>query len=164
MRDKRLKELESLADSVVSGERVILFAPGLWSVVATIFLLLCSTILLSTSLISIYGSEIELSHKAIYQLIGLIFIFLFVILPGLMLFRGHKGFRNINSIYSFSLVLISITNIIWAGSNGHLIPLLISLGAASLGFFLINSPAYKLCSEFYFLLKVKRKNSNPGKL
>ena len=78
MKEKRLKELEDLTDSVARGERVILFALGLWAVIATIFLLLFSTVLLSTSLIAIYGSELEVSDKVIYQLIGLFFIFLFV--------------------------------------------------------------------------------------
>lgn len=157
MEENSLTELEKLTDSIVRGERVVLFAPGLWAVITTIFLLLFATVLLSASLISIYGSGLELSNKAIYQFTGLVFVLLFVITPGLLLFRGHRSSRRIKLYYSVALALINITSIFAVNENNHLIPLLISLGASLLSFFLINSPAYRLCSEFYFLLKIKRR-------
>jgi hypothetical protein len=157
MKEKKLAELERLTDSIVRGERVILFAPGLWAVITTIMLLLTSTVLLSGSLISIYGSHLEPSAKATYQLGGLIVLSLFVILPGLLFFRGYRVSRTISQVYSISLAIISIASIFQIERGNHLFPLSVSLVASILSIFLIRSPVYALCSEFYFLLKSKKK-------
>lgn len=157
MKEKKLTELELLTDDIVGGKRTVLFAPGLWSVIATILLLLVSTVLLSGSLISIYGSEMENSSKAIYQLAGLFSIFLFVILPGLLLFRGYRASKLVKLVYALTLAVICTISIVLGGGNSHMMPLLISLGTSLSGGVLVNSSAYKLCSEFYYLLRIKKR-------
>ena len=160
MKESHLTELQQLTDSIVRGERVVLFAPGLWSVILVVFLLLGSTVILLGSLISVCCAELEAPSKAAYQLMGFVALFLFVILPSLLIFRGIKAGRSIMLAYSAVLVGVSICSVLLLKAESHLIPFFLSLVTATVSFFLLKTPSYILCSEFYYLLKTKRKEKS----
>ena len=64
MNPNQLNELDKLTDSIARGERVVLFAAGLWAIIVTIFLLLGSTVILSGVLISYCCADLEAPIKA----------------------------------------------------------------------------------------------------
>ena len=156
MNPDELVKINKLVDSVTTGERIVLFPPGLWSIIMTILLLIVSTVTLSGFLISIYGVDLEASSKAAFQFAGMLAVLLFVIIPGLMIFRGKKKSRSVMKAYAWLLVagnlflLIVMTK--W--------PAVLSVLVALLAVYLAGSRWFIGCSEFYFLLKQKLNSLN----
>ena len=162
MNENQFTELQKLTDSIVRGERTILFAPGLWSVIAVILLLVVSSVTVSAGLISICCINADAPEKAAFQGLGMGMILVGVILPGLLLFRGVKLARSISLGYSLILVIVSVVGILMADDNKSTQPFYLSLLAAAVAFFLVRSSFYIVCSEFYYLLQSKRRDSNSG--
>lgn len=162
MPDDKLPELEQLTDSIVRGERVVLFAPGLWTLIATILLLIVATVLLSGSLVSICCSDAPAPQKAAYQFSGLAMLLVFVIIPSLLVFRGLKQFHRIKLGYGVLLSLVGIYSLLVIRPETHLFPLSLGLISAAVGIVLVRSPPYQLLCEFYYLLRRKKRAAARG--
>jgi hypothetical protein len=155
MKSEKLSEIEALVESVVRGERVVIFPPGFWAVIAAIMLFIGSTVMLSGMLISIYGQNIEVGEKVFFQFLGLVAILIFVIIPGLMVFRGHRRISLVLKGYGWILITGNLVLIFIMFK----LPVLLSLVLASFAVYLIGSRWFRNCSEFYFLINQSRKFS-----
>jgi hypothetical protein len=149
MKSSRFTETEALVESVVRGERIVVFPPGLWSVITVIMLLLVSTVILSGLLISIYGVNLEVDKKVYFQFLGLGVVFLFVIVPGLMVFRGQRKSSGVLRVYGWVLMAVGLflVTISWAW------PAFFGLLLASLAVYLSGTRWFLGCREYYALLK-----------
>lgn len=160
----QIDNLRALTDSIKAGERVVLFPPGMLSLVTLVLLLVIDTVLITSSFVSVFFIEASFQQQAIIQFSGLGVSFLFVILPNLMVLSGKKSFSIFTFYYAWFLLLCSFI-MITLGLIGLLllakvIVILIISFAVSLGcIFVYKSPAYILVKEFFYLLKNPKANS-----
>lgn len=156
MKPEQTSEINALVESVVQGERVVVFPPGFWVVIAIIMLYIGSTVMLSGMLIATYGSNIETADKVFLQFLGLVAILIFVIIPGLMVFRGHRRFNLVLKCYGWVLILGNLLLVF----TMFKLPEALSLVLASLAIYLLGSRWFRNCSEFYFHIYQSRKLSH----
>lgn len=156
MKPDELVKIKDLVERVASGDRIILFPPGLWSIIVTIMLLIVSTITLSGFMLFIYGHGLAVSSKAAFRFVGMLAVLLFVIIPGLMIFRGKKKARIVMNAYAWVLLagnlflLVAMTK--W--------PVVFSVLVSFLSVYLLGSRWFIGCTEFYFLLKQEMNSRN----
>jgi len=150
--------LKDFTDSIKRGERVVLFPPGMISLVSLVLILIITTVLVVSSIINLFFSEHGFETTAIFQFSGLGIAFVFAIFPNLMILSGKKKFSVLCFYYSVSLLFVSSV-ILLAGLTGifnlnnAFMPLLSSVGLSIVCIFVYRSASYLLIKEFFYLLK-----------
>jgi hypothetical protein len=153
-----LNELNALTDSIKTGKRVLLFPPGISVFVLFILLLIIGTVLLVGPAISIFLPSAAVPVKATLQLGSLLFVFVFVIFPGLMIFSGQKQFSIISYYYSLgllicSIVILSLGFLDIVSLNNTILPLISTSILSVLSVFIYKSAPFVLLKEYFYLLK-----------
>lgn len=154
----QVDNLRALTDSIKAGEKVVLFPPGMFSLIALVLLLVINSILITTSFINIFLSETDLQQQAILQFSSLGISFLLVIFPNLMVLSGKKKFSILSYYYAWLLLIFAVF-ILVLGFSGLLVLnkiaviLIISLIVSLICIFIYRSAAYMLVREFFYLLK-----------
>lgn len=156
MKSNQTSEINALVESVIRGERVVVFPPGFWSVITIIMLNIGSTVMLSGMLIATFVYNLETGDKAIFQFLGLAAIFIFVIIPGLMIFRGYRRVSLLLKGYGWVLIAGNFLLVF----TMYKLPVALSLIFALLAIYLLGSRWFHNCSEFYFLINQSRKKSS----
>jgi len=150
--------LKDLTDSIKRGERVVLFPPGMISLVSLVLILIITTVLVVSSIINLFFSEHGFETTAILQFSGLGIAFVFAIFPNLMILSGKKKFSVLCFYYSIALLVVS-SAILLVGLTGlfnlnnAFMPLLSSIGLSIICIFVYRSASYLLIKEFFYLLK-----------
>lgn len=88
--NSRFKELEKLIESIKQGQRVVLFPPGILSFIAVNILLIASFITFFAPVMTIIGSDWQMSEKASGQFFVIILAVLCIVPPALLITRGKK--------------------------------------------------------------------------
>ncbi len=154
-----LSELKALTDSIKAGKRVILLPPGMLVLISIIGLLIAATVTLSGPMISLFAHGLPISIQVGFQFVGMLCIFVFAILPGLMVLHGKPAFTTLSVFYSLLLLLASalMLVLILAGvivSARHFaLPLGIAAVTALLALSLLHSSRFALLKEFFRLLR-----------
>ena len=149
-------ELQKVAEQIARGQRVVLFPPGGWSLIATIMLLIASTVACGASAISLLAGDFPPQKKAILQLLSLMGIALFVLFPALKVVHGNKLFKTAMVLYSGFLILFDCY-LLLTQAGQHQLPIGISLVSALMAVALIQSTPFTLYSEFCSLIRNERK-------
>jgi hypothetical protein len=154
----QIDNLRALTDSIKAGERVVLFPPGMFSLIALVLLLVINTVLITSSLINIFFTEADFKQQALFQFSSLGISFLLVILPNLMVLSGKKKFSILSYYYSWLILVFSVL-MLALGLSGLLVLnkaaviLTISFIVSLSCIFIYRSAAYLLVKEFFYLLK-----------
>lgn len=157
-----LEELNKIVDSIKSGNRIVLFPPGLFIFISTILLLIFSTVILSGSLVSSFGDNLTQQTKAIIQFSTFIPVIAFVIAPSFMLTRGGKKYASIKEIFIIILTTISLISAVisFITVSKYSTPFIVSTIFSFCAYLLIKSSHYLLFKEFFFLLKNRPPENN----
>lgn len=157
--DSRLAELQALVKEIKSGQRVVIFPPGLWAFLLAIFAAIVALVTCVGPMISLFAAGAEPSAKAGMQFGGLLALVVGVVFPSLMVFQGKKqfigilrGFAAVLAVIALVVILLITSGVISAGMD-YRPPLILSLVLSSTTFILAASVPYRLLSEFYFYLK-----------
>ena len=154
----RLENLQKVTESIRKGKRIILFPPGMFSLVSLVLILIITTVLAVSSIINLFFSEHGFETTAILQFSGLGIAFVFAIFPNLMILSGKKKFSVLCFYYSIALLVVS-SAILLVGLTGlfnlnnAFMPLLSSIGLSIISIFVYRSASYLLIKEFFYLLK-----------
>lgn len=157
MNSNKLKNLQEFTESIRQGKRIILFPPGMISLVSLVLILIITTVLVVSSIINLFFSEHGFETTAIFQFSGLGIAFVFAIFPNLMILSGKKKFSVLCFYYSVALLFVSSV-ILLAGLTGlfnlnnAFTPLLSSIDLSIICIFIYRSASYLLIREFFYLL------------
>lgn len=158
MEGGKLGKLKALTDSIRAGQRVVLLPPGIFVVVASIFLLLFTTVLLVGSMISLLGRELLPQHKALIQFSSFFLIIVFIISPSFMLIQGKKKFIKRKYYYSLSVILVGVLMILLnsAKGNDQVIPLYMGVLGGVSSFLLIKAALMRYAGSFTTYSRCRR--------
>jgi len=154
----RLENLQKVTESIRKGKRIILFPPGMFSLVSLVLILIITTVLAVSSIINLFFSEHGFETTAILQFSGLGIAFVFAIFPNLMILSGKKKFSVLCFYYSIALLVVSSVILLVGltglfNLNNAFMPLLSSIGLSIISIFVYRSASYLLIKEFFYLLK-----------
>jgi hypothetical protein len=156
MGTEQTPELRKLVESVARGERLLLWPPGTWFLIVIIMLLIFSTVTGSGSAISLFASGLSMKNQVLIQFIGMVCMLFFVILPGIMITRGHKAFKYLMVFYS-SFIGLSDLFMLMLDVGKYQLPITISLLSAVVTLALIYRPSFIVFCEYFYLLQNIRK-------
>lgn len=149
--------LEELVQEIKAGKRVILFPPGMLSFLGVVFTSIPATVLCSVVLINAFAKHTALPIQAGLQFCGILFLLVFTVVPGLLLFRGKK---KAAAVMRFTLKLLALTSLLlmilsFTDSNPSFfqLPITLSLGVSIFGVWISHTPQFQLITEFFYLLR-----------
>lgn len=150
--------LKDITDSIKRGERVVLFPPGMFSLISLVMILIVTTVLVVSSIIKLFFSDYGFETIAVLQFSGLGITFVFVIFPNLMILSGKKKFSVLCFYYTTGLLVVS-SILLLAGFIGifpiynTMMPLLSCIALSIVCIVIYRSASYLLVKEFFYLLK-----------
>lgn len=159
LNDTRLAELQTLVEEIKTGQRVVVFPPGLWAFLLSIFAAIVALVTCVGPLISLFAVGASPGMKAGMQFTGLLALLIGVVFPSLMVFQGRKQFiallRGFAAILAVTalVVIFSVSFGFISADMDYRPPLILSLVTSAMAFLLPASVPYRLMSEFYFYLK-----------
>ncbi len=155
MNKNSLTKLNKLVDDILAGNRTVLIPPGIFYVATSIGLLLIASVFLMGGTLSLFASFITVKQTAAAQLISVFPIVICVLFPSFMLFQGKKQYLKIKFFYIDFIVLYSIISLAWAGitTGTFWMPFIVSCALGLTARLIVRSTPYKLCLEFFYLLK-----------
>lgn len=108
--------------------------------------------------LSLFANFMTVKQTATAQLISTLPIIACVIFPSFMLFQGKKQFLKIKFYYINFILIYSLISLVWAGIDTATLwmPFVISSGLSFIALLIVHSAPYKLCREFFYLLKKQR--------
>jgi len=156
--------LTELINEIKQGKRIVLFPPGMMIFIAFIMLMIANTVLFFGSSLSIFLPDAETPVKATSQLASLLVLFVFVILPALMVLSGKKHFSIISFYYALALTVLSAIILLLGFTQvvslfNTTLPLLACIAISITCLYIYNSASYRLLKEFYYLLKNPEANT-----
>ncbi len=159
----QLENIKALTESIKKGERVVLFPPGITSLIALVLILIVTTVLVASSIINIFFYHYGIETKALVQFSGLGIAVVFAIFPNLMVLSGKMKFSIMCFYYSLSIAILSFT-ILLSGFfqlfslNNATYPLLASIALSITCIFIYRSASYQLIKNFFYYLKNSEAN------
>jgi len=159
METEKTPELKKLVESVAKGERLLLFPPGTWYLIAIIMLLVVSTVAGSGSAISLFASGLPIKNQVLLQFAGMGCVLVFVIIPGIMITRGHKTFKYLMVFYS-AFIGLSDLFLLMLDNGKYQFPIALSLLSAVATLSLLYRPSFMVFCEYFYLLKNIRMKDN----
>lgn len=154
----QFKNLKALTDSIKARERVVLFPPGMFSLITLVLLLILTTVLITSSSINVFLKDINFQQQALIQFSALGISFIFAIFPNLMILSGKKHFSILSLYFAWSLLILSALILLmgligFVSLNNAKAPLLSCLAISLFCIYIYQSVSYRLVKEFFYLLK-----------